>query len=134
MTDEARLLQRVSELARAAAEEEGALRLFVLFGSRARGDAHERSDWDFGFLAGPTFDVAMLQSRLIEALGTEAVDLVDLANASGLLRFRAARDGEPLFERSNAWEVFWLESVHFWCEAGPILREAYGELLEELRG
>lgn len=129
------MIQSTEAIAKVARElgGKGTLRLLLLFGSRARGDAHPLSDWDLGFLAGPDFDVATLQGRLVEALGTERIDLVDLASAGALLRFRAARDGMPLYEQPGAFEAFWLESVHFWCEAGPVLRDAYGDLLQELR-
>ena len=110
------------------------LRLLILFGSRARGDAHAGSDWDFGFLAGPGFDPDELLTRLTILLGTDRIDLVDLSRAGGLLRFRAASDGKILFESTaGVFERFWLEAVSFWCDAGPVLEEAYEAVLEGLR-
>jgi len=75
------------------------LRLLLLHGSRARGDAHEQSDWDFAYLAGRQLDELGLRSALSRALGTDRIDLVDLARAGGLVRYRAARDGKLVIER-----------------------------------
>jgi hypothetical protein len=73
------------------------VRLAILFGSRARGDATAASDWDIGYLADPSVDRDGLLADLVRALDTDRVDLVDLDRAGGLIRFRAAR-GIPVFE------------------------------------
>ncbi len=117
---------------RAAAAAHPGLALLVLFGSRARGTAAEGSDWDFGYLAQGRIDPAALLAALVLVLGTDRVDLVDLSTASGLLRYRAARDGELVWGDSDAFERFWLDAVHFWCDTEPVLRPAYEALLAEL--
>jgi predicted nucleotidyltransferase len=123
-------LSRVAGLAR----EAKGLELLVLYGSHARGDAHPGSDWDFGYLAGPAFDPDDLLARLVLRLGTDEVDLVDLSRASALLRYRAAAEGRPLFESApDRFERFWFEAVSFWCDMGPIIREAYEGILEDLK-
>jgi predicted nucleotidyltransferase len=110
------------------------MRLLVLHGSHARDDAGPRSDWDFGYLADDRLDPAALHARLTVAVGTDAVDLVDLAGASALLRFRAARDGVPLFDRpAGGFEEFQLDAVRFWCDAGPVIRAAQVDVLAALR-
>src|SRR3972149_1487614 len=68
------VLERIRDMARQA----DGLELLVLFGSRARGDAHAASDWDFGYLATPTADITGLLAALVEIAGTDRVDLVDL--------------------------------------------------------
>lgn len=109
------------------------VRLGVVFGSRARGDATERSDWDIGYLATDRLDRDGLLVDLVRALNTERIDLVDLDRANGLVRFRAARDGVVIVERTaDAFERFWLDAVHFWCDMGPIIRAAYEDVLAEL--
>jgi predicted nucleotidyltransferase len=109
------------------------LELLVLFGSRARGEAHGRSDWDFGYLGDSTLDVAALLAALVETVGSDRVDLVDLIRASGLLRYRAARDGVALFEgRPRVMEAFCLDAADFWCDAEPILRRGYDDVLADL--
>ena len=111
-----------------------ALRLLVLFGSRARGDAREQSDWDLGYLGEPGMDADALLLDVVNALGTDRVDLVDLARAGGQIRFRAARDGRPLYEAPRgAFAEFWIEAVDFWCDAEPVLRAGYADALARLR-
>jgi predicted nucleotidyltransferase len=110
------------------------LLLLVLFGSRARGDAQAESDWDLGYLAEAGFDPDALLLDLVTRLGTDRVDLVDLRRAGGQLRFRAAAEGQVLYEDAPArFEKFWLEAVHFWCDAGPLIRDGYAQTLARLR-
>lgn len=69
-----------------------------LFGSRAGGDASDRSDVDLGILfheAVPLRDVVLLESELEEALGT-SVDLVDLGSARAFLALEIIR-GERIY-------------------------------------
>ncbi len=74
--------------------------MLLLFGSRARGDSSDHSDWDSGYLASDDMDLPALLASLVTSLETDRVDLVDLDRASGLLRIRAAREGEVIFEAS----------------------------------
>lgn len=125
--------QDLAAVAQLAAETPE-LDLLLLFGSRARGDVHPGSDWDFGFLAGPGFDPDDLLARLVLQLEVDDVDLVDLSRAGGLLRFRAAGEGKPLFEsRPHCFFDFAFEAISFWCDMEPVLRDAYEGVLEDLR-
>ena len=117
-----------------AAGRHAALAFLLLFGSRARGDAHGRSDWDFAYVAGPGLDAVRLASDLADVLATDRVDLVDLRPAGGLLRFRAARDGRLVFEAEpGSSERFRIEACTFWCDAGRTLQQAYQDFLETYR-
>lgn len=121
-----------ARLSRIAKDTSG-LDLFVLHGSRARGDASDGSDWDFAFLA-RDLDAGGLLAALMDALGTDRVDLVDLVRASGLLRFRAARDGVTIFvRRPGLDDEFRYEAAQFWCDASPILERGYHAALADLR-
>lgn len=123
------VLTRVRDAARGVPH----LDVLLLFGSQARGDAHAASDWDFAYIAGPEIDVAGLLTTLVLEVGTDRVDLVDLHGASGLLRYRAARDGVTLFERvPGLADAFRVEAVDFWCDAGPLLQRAFEGVLREL--
>lgn len=111
-----------------------ALRLLVLFGSRARADARPESDWDFGYLAGPGFDQDALLLDLVDELGMDRIDLVDLARAGILVAYRAAADGRALYEATpGIFERFWIDAVTFWCDIEPILRVGYADALARLR-
>lgn len=114
---------------------EGALglRLLVLFGSRSRGDEYERSDWDFGYLAEPSFDPDAFLVELTRHLQTDEVDLVDLDRAGGVLRFRVASEALVLYEAEpDLFAEFWFQAVSFWCDAEPILDAAHREVLDQV--
>jgi predicted nucleotidyltransferase len=109
------------------------LDVLLLFGSRARGESHEQSDWDFGYLAADAFDPDTLLRVLALTLGTDHVDLADLRRAGGLLRYRAARDGVVVLERvAGMADAFRLEAADFWCDAGPLLERDYDAILASL--
>jgi predicted nucleotidyltransferase len=110
------------------------LKLLVLHGSRARGTSHERSDWDFAYLGDAALDPDGLLATLNESLGTDAVDLADLAEGSALLRFRAARDGIVVHEAApGTFDTFRLDAIHTWCDMEPVLTPLYDKVLEDLK-
>ncbi len=115
------------------AQKYPALRLFLLFGSRAQGVARKESDWDFGYIGEGDFDSLPLYTELSLLLKTDSIDLVDLRRASALLRFRAVRDGKLVYEASKGqYQRFWLEVVNFWCENEELFKREYKGILEEL--
>ena len=122
-----------ADLTRTAASHP-ALRLLVLFGSRAAGTAHAHSDWDIGFLAEDNLDTALLAAELAGALGTDDVDLVDLAAASAVLRRDTASNGRPLFERTGEWLEFRIEAASFWCDVESVVRRAHADVLRTAAG
>jgi predicted nucleotidyltransferase len=78
----------------------------ILFGSRGRGSAHDRSDADLatGLARGGRLsatDLGEIVSRL-ERAARRHVDLVLLDEAGPGLAYRAFRDGRVLFERDRA--------------------------------
>lgn len=126
-TDEA-----LGALSGIAAKNRG-LSLLVLFGSRARRQSREGSDWNLGYLGGPEMDTSALLLDVVTAVGTDRVDLVDLARAGAQVRFRAAADGRIVFAAAeSAFERFWLEAVSFWCDAEPVIRMGYADVLTRL--
>jgi predicted nucleotidyltransferase len=109
------------------------LRLLLLFGSRARGDQRATSDWDLGYVGTGVFDPDGFLAELVDLLGTDRIDLADLTRAGAQLRFRAARDGCPMFEvAAGEFARFWFDAVSFWCDVQPILRAGYDHVLAEL--
>lgn len=75
------------------------LDLVVLFGSAAGPDAARAEDLDIGVLASRAVDAVALTNRLIELLGVQEIDLVDLRRADPLLLALVARDGVALHEQ-----------------------------------
>jgi predicted nucleotidyltransferase len=119
-------------LARIGAESPG-LRMLVLHGSRARGDEHTASDWDFGYEADATFDPDGLLAKLADALNADRIDLVDLGRAGALLRHRVARDGVALYERApGLFGQYRLDAISTWCDLQPVLDPLYARVLETL--
>lgn len=125
-------MNRVRELAVPGSPMFAGVRLLVLHGSRARGTEYASSDWDLGVLTDGNADLATLAADLVAILGTDRVDLVDLDQASALLRYRAARDGVVLLDRDDEFRHFQFEAVRFWCDAGPVIRCAQDDVLAAL--
>ena len=124
--------ERLQKLARVAHGHSG-LKLVVLYGSRGRGEARPDSDWDLGYLADASLDPDGFLADAVLALGSDRIDLVDLGRASGQLRYRAAAEAHVVFARSDeAFPSFWLDAVTFWCDAAPVLRAGYGQLLKDV--
>lgn len=111
------------------------LRLLVLLGSRATGKARPDSDWDLGQLADPGLDLGTFVADLAQVLGTDDVDVVDLAQASAVFRRDAAADGRLLHERQpGTFLDFQVEAATFWCDVEPVLRGAARDVLRAARG
>lgn len=109
------------------------LHLLLLHGSRARENAHERSDWDIGYLGDEALDRMQLLADIVDGLGTDDVDLVDLDRASALLRFRAAREGVLVYENpSGTHQDFVVTAALHWYEIEPIVRRTHDALLADL--
>ena len=118
----------------AALSDQPQLRCLVVLGSRARGTHHADSDWDLGYLADAGFDALVLRQVTAAALGPDDIDLVDLDQASGLLRFQAAAQARVvLADPPESWERFVLAAARFWCDGGPVIRRAHDAVLEDLR-
>jgi predicted nucleotidyltransferase len=94
--DPARLRAAAAEVARSAD-----LRLVVLFGSAARGEAGAE-DLDIGVLGPPgaAVDPVAITNHLVQRLAVQEVDVTDLARADPVLLALVARDGVPLYESS----------------------------------
>ncbi|HYV43564.1 MAG TPA: nucleotidyltransferase domain-containing protein [Myxococcaceae bacterium] len=84
----------------AKALDREAVRLAVLFGSRAKGVARAESDWDVGLIVSAPVDWFAWMAELGSIVGGR-VDLVDLARAPPLLAHRAATEGKVLLDRSG---------------------------------
>ncbi len=114
------------------AERTAGLRLLLLVGSRARGDAHAGSDIDLAYLADDDLDLGTFIGEVTMALGTDDVDVSDLARANALYRFHAADDGIRIHGEPEVHDDFRFRAVSFWCDAGPIIRAGYAETLANL--
>ena len=126
-----KLMERLRQVAASHPE----VRLAILFGSTARGEAHRRSDVDIGLLLEP-YSASLLfrvEAELGRAAGRE-VDVVLLDGASPLLRFEVAREGVLLFEREvGLWTAFSAKSMIDWWDWAPMARMIQRAIIRDLR-
>lgn len=103
------------------AEQHPALKLLILFGSRARGDHAPSSDWDIAFLSAtpPETPSAWFPGAdLLETLSTQShipsdrIDLIDLSTCSEILAHFVAQEGQLIYEREpGEFECFRQQSL-----------------------
>ncbi|MDX2255136.1 MAG: nucleotidyltransferase domain-containing protein [Pseudanabaenaceae cyanobacterium bins.39] len=86
------------------------LKFLVLFGSRARGDAYERSDWDFAILCDEEARQKVIEDQPYGFLAVhnaiedcfeisgEYMDVVDVMRCSTLIAHYIAEEGVVLYE------------------------------------
>ena len=82
------------------------LRLLVLFGSQARGDAYKGSDIDIAYAAGKTIDMTeenCMALELYSVFGTAKLDMVDLSKADPLLLKCITEEGIALYEAEKSF-------------------------------
>jgi len=114
-----------------------------LFGSRAMGFAHERSDYDYAVLVNEVghkrgddlyeklYD--LLSAISPRALENDVIDIVFLRDAGLELRFHVIRHGRILFESDlSARMNFEAMTTLLYCDYRPVLDEFDRNLLESL--
>lgn len=114
------------------AQETAGLRLLVLVGSHARGEARERSDIDLAMIADDRLDLGRFIGEVTIALQTDDVDVADLDRANGLFRYEAARDGRLINGDQEEWNAFRFAALTFWYDAGPTIMRVYEQRLASL--
>jgi uncharacterized protein len=86
------------------------LKMLILFGSRATGNANVKSDWDFAVLCDEEqrqaytkdnisgwFELPMLIGEVLK-VNSDHIDIVELNHCSELIAHFVARDGKMLYE------------------------------------
>jgi predicted nucleotidyltransferase len=98
------------------------VRLAVLFGSEARGEAQADSDLDVAVIGPDASEFPSLALKLTCAMGRE-VDVVAMSTAPPLLRFQIARDGLVLVERQPyLWSDVKARAMVDWWDWAPTAR------------
>jgi predicted nucleotidyltransferase len=94
------------------------LRLLILFGSRARGNPHSNSDWDFAFLCDSDQQNVLFNAEIYAILADlfrindDKIDAINLAKCPPLMAHAIAQDGKLLYERdSDLFKVFKQQSL-----------------------
>lgn len=111
------------------------LRLAVLFGSTARGEAGPHSDVDLGVLLEPYSPALRFQveAELGRAAG-RPVHVVLLDDAPPLLRFEIARDGLLLFQHDeDLWSAFKAKAMIDWWDWAPTARMIHQVAIRRLK-
>jgi uncharacterized protein YutE (UPF0331/DUF86 family)/predicted nucleotidyltransferase len=116
------------------AERTPGLRLAVLFGSVARGQALPDSDADIALLGGDFWPALSAGAEIAAQLGREP-HVVDLATANDALRFHVARDGILLFEyEALGWARFQAEAALRYFDIVPMIRQCAAGARARLAG
>ncbi|MEH1854470.1 MAG: nucleotidyltransferase domain-containing protein [Nostoc sp.] len=117
-------IAELQELSSQIPEKIPYLKMLVLFGSRATGNTHAKSDWDFAVLCDQeqredyVKDNAFLWFELPIVIGeifqinSDQIDVVELNQCSWLIAHFVARDGIMLYEKyPGEFETFRLTSL-----------------------
>jgi predicted nucleotidyltransferase len=111
------------------------VRLAVLFGSVARGEARRKSDVDLGVSVEPDTSAVRykVESELERAAG-RSVHMIFLGDAPPLLRFEISRDGVLLFQRQDdLWRRFKERALIDWWDWAPSERIITAAAVRRLR-
>ncbi len=112
MNTKTQTINQLKNLAQKLPEKLPYVQMLILFGSRARGDIHEKSDWDFAIFYDQQIREKCLENRpygwfadsiylnKIFNLNTENIDIVELNNCSDFIAHYIARDGILLYEKN----------------------------------
>jgi predicted nucleotidyltransferase len=120
-------LEELKALSPKLSEKIPYLKMLVLFGSRARGDIHANSDWDFAALYDENlreescknkgfawFEVPGIIGQVF-SFNSDEIDVVELNRCTPLIGYQVARDGKLLYEQQpgdfinfqrQAWKIY----------------------------
>lgn len=112
-------ITELKELSQQIPEKIPYLKMLVLFGSRATGNTHPSSDWDFAVLCDEElrnihtrnngfslFELPMLIGELFN-INPDNIDVVELDRCSKLISHFIASDGKVLYEKeANQFKNF----------------------------
>jgi len=112
------------------------LKMLVLFGSRATGKTHAKSDWDFATLYDEEKRKACIENRAFASfevpqklgdvfeINSDEIDVVELNKCSSLIAHFVARDGKLLYEsEAGEFEKFKDKALMSESEIKEIERE-----------
>jgi predicted nucleotidyltransferase len=125
------LLDRLRERAASLPE----LKLAVLFGSTARGQARKGSDVDLALLVDPDTPDARRKALIeLERAAGREVDPVFISDAPPLLRSEITRDGILIFQRQeDLWGRFKERAILDWWDWAPNARTLTKAAVQRLR-
>lgn len=120
------------------------LKLLVLFGSRARGDTHSNSDWDFAVLYDEEIrrktvegfgwfrDIGIIGDCL--GLNSDNIDVVEIQRCSELMAHYIARDGQLIYEQEpGLFKKFKKHSILSQKKIDDLINESRTQVYQFLR-
>ena len=114
------------------------LKLLLLFGSRARGDARKDSDTDIAFMSGRNLDFNQKAELMMDLLPVvkakeTKIDVIDTKTAHPLLLYLIMQDAKVLYTEGMMF-FYNLQSAAFkkYIEVKPVYEEMYRRLGEYL--
>lgn len=135
MLNKAPTLEELKARSPKLAEKMPYLKMLILFGSRATGQIHEKSDWDFAALYDEEvrrkyikdgwswFEIPLIISQTFE-ISSDETDVVELNSCSWLIAHFVARDGILLYEKDpGGFEYFRLTSLRSESELKKFRRD-----------
>lgn len=125
--------EQQSEIVRTVSSLES-LKLAYLFGSRAREQANQQSDWDIAILTETPNDsvtIWELAQQLASVLDSN-VDLIDLSNASTVMRMQVVSDGVLLFGNEYDADVFAVQTYSMYGSLQSARQAIVQDFLEEV--
>ena len=112
------------------------LELLLLFGSRADGSHHEKSDYDVAYLSSEKLDLKS-EARLIVDLApifrSEQIDLINLKTAPPLLYYAIFRKNKVIYEKEPLlFASLRVYAFKKYVEAKPLFEERHRRLQKSL--
>jgi len=115
------------------------LELLLLFGSRAKGNMHKFSDYDFGYIGSDKLDYVKkgeLGMDLEKLTGSKFVEVVDLKESGPFLLKEVVKNNQVLFAKRYAYEDFFSNAVVSYLESGRLFglqKDLYAQTVKKYR-
>ncbi|MTF38319.1 type VII toxin-antitoxin system MntA family adenylyltransferase antitoxin [Cyanobacterium aponinum] len=138
-------IKELQNLSQKIPEKMPYIKMVILFGSRARGDINDKSDWDFAILCDREIAAKTFKNKVsswfaysidlneIFDLKTERIDVVDLNSCSDFIAHYIARDGVLIYEKNEGeFEHFRREKLKTESQMNVISKNLRAEIEEFL--
>lgn len=138
-------IKKIQKLSQKIPETMPYIKMVILFGSRARGDINDKSDWDFAILCDREIVAKNFKNKVsgwfahsidlneIFELKTERIDIVDLNSCSDFIAHYIARDGVLIYEKKEGeFEHFKREKLKTKSQMNVIAKNLRVEIEEFL--